>query len=87
MVYNGITFDVQNKAQSNVAGLDPEIMKYVKAKELQFYECNASEINDEWKKCIKSIDDKSRALKKRKTSEMKVTDIFLNYPKGEDVEN
>ena len=65
-------FDVQTRLKSNVAGrgkerLDPEVMGYIKAKVFQFYECNVSEIKDEWKKCIKSIDDKSRALKKKKT--------------------
>ena len=64
--------DVQTRLKSNVAGrgkerLDPEVMGYIKAKVFQFYECNVSEIKDEWKKCIKSIDDKSRALKKKKT--------------------
>ena len=64
-------FDVQTRLKSNVAGrgkerLDPEVMRYIKAKVFQFYECNVSEMKDEWKKCIKSIDDKSRALKKKK---------------------
>ena len=64
-------FDVPTRLRSNVAGrgkerLDPNIMKYVKAKVFEFYECPQSNIEDEWKKCIKSIDDKSRALKKRK---------------------
>ena len=67
-------FDVQTRLKSNVAGcgkerLDPEVMGYgyIKAKVFQFYECNVSEIKDEWKKCIKSMDNKSRALKKKKT--------------------
>ena len=66
-------FDVPTRLKSNVAGrgkerLDPEIMRYIKVKVFEFYECNGSEVEDEWKKCIKSIDDKSRALKRKKTS-------------------
>ena len=66
-------FDVPTRLKSNVAGrgkerLDPGIMQYIKAKVFEFYECNSSQIKDEWKKCIKSIYDKSRALKRKKTS-------------------
>jgi len=65
-------FDVETRLKSNVSGrgkekLDPEIMKYIKAKVFQFYECNPSEIKAEWAKCVVSIDDKSRSLKKRKS--------------------
>lgn len=65
-------FDVPTRLKSNVAGrgkerLDPEIMQYIKSKVFGFYECNGSEVEDEWKKCVKSIDDKSRALKRKKT--------------------
>ena len=63
-------FDAPTRLKSNVTGrgkerLDPQIMQYVKAKVFSFYECNPSEINGEWKKCIKSIDDKSRGLKRK----------------------
>ena len=63
-------FDVQTRLKSNVAGrgkerLDPEIMQYIKAKVFEFYECNASEVKDQWKKCITSIDDKSRGLRRK----------------------
>ena len=63
-------FDVPTRPKSNVTGrgkerLDPEIMQYIKAKDFEFYECLASEVKEEWKKCIKSIDDKSRALKSK----------------------
>ena len=63
-------FDAPTRLKSNVTGrgkerLDPQIMQYVKAKAFSFYECNPSEINGEWKKCIKSIDDKSRGLKRK----------------------
>ena len=63
-------FDALTRLKSNVTGrgkerLDPQIMQYVKAKAFSFYECNSSEINGEWKKCIKSIDDKSRGLKRK----------------------
>ena len=63
-------FDAPTRLKSNVTGrgkerLDPQIMQYVKAKGFAFYECNPSEINGEWKKCIKSIDDKSRGLKRK----------------------
>ena len=65
-------FDIPTRLKSNVSGrgkerLDPEIMKYIKAKVFDFYECNASEIKAEWAKCVTSIDDKSRSLKKRKS--------------------
>lgn len=48
--------------QSNVAGrgkeqLDPEIMQYIKAKVFEYYECNSSEIKEEWAKCIVAIDE------------------------------
>ena len=64
-------FDVETRMRSNVAGrgkekLDPEVMKFVKAKVFEYYECNPSEIKEEWSKCIVSIDEKSRALKKLK---------------------
>ena len=63
-------FDVPTRLKSNVSGrgkerLDPEIMKYVKKKVFEFYECTNSEKKDEWRNCVKSVDDKSRALKKR----------------------
>ena len=63
-------FDAPTRLKSNVTGrgkerLDPQIMQYVKAKAFSFYEYNPSEINGEWKKCIKSIDDKSRGLKRK----------------------
>ena len=63
-------FDAPTRLKSNVTGrgkerLDPQIMQYVKAKAFSFYECNPSEINGEWNKCIKSIDDKSRGLKRK----------------------
>ena len=63
-------FDAPTRLKSNVTGrgkehLDPQIMQYIKAKAFAFYECNPSEIKGEWKKCIKSIDDKSRGLKRK----------------------
>lgn len=64
-------FDIQTRMRSNVAGrgkerLDPEIMKYIKAKCFEYFECPPSEIKNEWSKCVVSIDEKSRALKKLK---------------------
>lgn len=64
-------FDVSTRMRSNVAGrgkekLDPEIMEYVKAKTFEYYECHPSEVKEEWNKCIVSIDEKSRAVKKLK---------------------
>ena len=44
--------------------LDPEIMKCVKAKTFEYYECHPSEVKEEWGKCIVSIDEKSHAIKK-----------------------
>ena len=66
-------FDVPTRMKSNVAGrgkekLDPEIMKYVKAKTFEYYECHPSEVKEEWAKCVVSIDEKSRALKKLKSN-------------------
>lgn len=65
-------FDVETRLKSNVSGrgkekLDPEIIKYVKAKVFEFYECSSLETKTEWAKCVVSIDDKSRSLKKRKS--------------------
>ena len=68
-------FDVPTRMRSNVAGrgkekLDPEIMKYVKAKAFEYYECHPTEVKEEWNKCVVSIDEKSRALKKLKGNKM-----------------
>lgn len=65
-------FDVETRLKSNVSGrgkeqLDPEIIKYVKAKAFEFYECPPSEVKEEWAKCVISIDEKSRSLKKLKS--------------------
>ena len=65
-------FDVETRLRCNVSGrgkekLDADIMKYIQAKVFVFYECNSSEMKAEWAKCITSIDDKSRSLKKRKS--------------------
>ena len=62
---------------SNVAGrgkeqLDPEVMRYIKAKVFEYCECNSSEIKEEWAKCIVSIDEKSRALKRLKKTGQEV---------------
>ena len=65
-------FDVETLLKSNVSGrgkeqLDPEIIKYVKAKAFEYYECSQPEVKKEWAKCIIAIDEKSRSLKKRKS--------------------
>lgn len=67
-------FDVPTRMRSNVSGrgkekLDPDIMAYIKAKVFEYYECNPSEIKNQWAKCVTAIDDKSRALKKSNNSE------------------
>ena len=64
-------FDISTCMRSNVVGrrkekLDPEIIKYVKAKCFKFCECHSSEVKEEWDKCVISIDEKSRAWKKLK---------------------
>jgi len=64
-------FDVPTRMRSNVAGrgkekLDPEIIKYIKTKVFEYYECNPSEIKKEWARCVTAIDEKSRALRKLK---------------------
>ena len=66
-------FDVPTRMRSNVSGrgkekLDPDIMAYIKAKVFEYYECNPSEIKNQWAKCVTAIDDKSRALKRLKLS-------------------
>ena len=48
--------------------IDPEIIAYIKAKAFEYYECNASEVKNQWAKCVTAIDDKSRALKRLKSS-------------------
>ena len=55
-------FDVETCLKSNVSRrgkeqLDPEIIKYVKAKAFEFYECPQSDIKEEWAKCVVSIDE------------------------------
>ena len=64
-------FDVPTRMRSNVAGhgkekLDPEIIKYIKTKVFEYYECNPSEIKKEWARCETAIDENSRALRKLK---------------------
>ena len=66
-------FDVPTRMRSNVSGrgkekLDADIMAYIKAKVFEYYECNPSEIKNIWAKCVTAIDDKSRALKRLKSS-------------------
>ena len=48
---------------SDVAGrgkekLDPEIIKYVKAKCFEFYKCHPLKVKEAWSKCVISIDEK-----------------------------
>ena len=50
-------FDVPTRLRSNVTGrgkerLDPNIIRYIKTRIFEFYECPLSNIDDEWKKCI-----------------------------------
>ena len=66
-------FDVPTRMRSNVSGrgkekLDLEIIAYIKANAFEYYECNASEVKNQWAKCVTGIDDKSRALKRLKSS-------------------
>ena len=66
-------FDMPTRMRSNVSGrgkekLDPEIIAYIKAKAFEYYKCNASEVKNQWAKCVTAIDDKSRALKRLKSS-------------------
>ena len=64
-------FDVPTRMRSNVTSrgkekLDPEIIKYVKEKVFEYYECNPAEVKKEWKRCVTAIDEKSRSLRKLK---------------------
>ena len=66
-------FDVPTRLRSNVNGrgkeqLDPEVMRYIYHKVFEFYECETSKKKDEWRSCIRAIDDKSRGLKKRRAA-------------------
>ena len=43
--------------KSNIPGrgkeqLDPEIMKYIKDRAFELYECSQSDIKEEWAKCV-----------------------------------
>ena len=65
-------FDVETLLKSNVSGrgkeqLDPDVIRYVKAKAFKFYECPEPDVQREWAKCVISIDEKSRSLKKQKS--------------------
>ena len=65
-------FDVETLLKSNVSGrgkeqLDPDVIRYVKAKAFEFYECPEPDVQREWAKCVISIDEKSRSLKKQKS--------------------
>ena len=70
-------FDVPTRMKSNVRGwgkeqLDPEIIKYIKAKCFEYFQLNnPGEEKEAWSACIKAIDDKSRSIKKQK--------MFKNY--------
>ena len=70
-------FDVSTRMKSNVRGwrkeqLDPEIIKYIKAKCFEYFQLNnPGEEKEAWSACIKAIDDKSRSIKKQK--------MFMNY--------
>ena len=64
-------FDEDTRMKSNVRGrgkeqLDKEIIKYIKKKSFEFYPCTDSEVKEEWDKCIISIDESARSLKRQK---------------------
>lgn len=63
-------FDEETLINSNVLGcrkekLDPDIIKYIKRK-CFFYFPSEGDQKEEWDKCIRSINEKSRAIKKRR---------------------
>ena len=66
-------FDEDILMKSNVLGLkkeklDPEIIDYIKEKCFFYFSSEGNseeEREEEWKKCIQSINEKSRAIKKK----------------------
>ena len=63
-------FDESTTLKFNVRGhgkekLDPDVIKYIKAKCFIYYPSDGNP-TDEWEKCIQSIDVKSRAIKRLK---------------------
>lgn len=63
-------FDEETRLKSNVRGrgkdkLDPDIIQYIKAK-CFMYHPSAGNPTAEWERCIKSIDVKSRAIKRKR---------------------
>lgn len=73
-------FDEETLMKSNVLGykkekLDPEIIAYIKEKCFYYFssEDNSEEEREkEWKKCIESIDKKSRDIKKKRKNNLKL---------------
>jgi len=63
-------FDKDTRMKSNVSGrgkemLDPLLVNYAKSVCFQFFPLNGSEkMLEEWSKCVISIDESSRRLKK-----------------------
>ena len=65
-------FDEETLMKSNVRGrrkekLDPEIIKYVKAKSFLYFPTEGNQV-EEWEKCVQSIDAKCKAIKKHRTN-------------------
>lgn len=62
-------FDEETRLKSNVRGrgkekLDPDIIQYIKTKCFTYHPSDGNP-TAEWEKCIKSIDMKSRGIKKQ----------------------
>ena len=65
-------FDKAILVKSNVRGrrkemLDPEIIKFVKTKCFHYFPSEGDQ-EDEWKECVKSIDNKCKAIRKHQTN-------------------
>ena len=63
-------FDEKTLIKSNVLGhrkekLDPDIIKYIKTKCFCYFPLEGDQ-KEEWAKCIRKIDEKSRAIKKKR---------------------
>jgi len=67
-------FDEETLIKSNVLGrrkekLDPEIIQYIKAKCFFYFPSQGSN-KEEWVKCIQNIDDKSRAIRRKRKNKV-----------------
>ena len=67
-------FDKDTLIKSNVLGrrkekLDPEIIQYIETKCFFYFPSQGSH-KEEWVKCIQNIDDKSRAIRRKRKNKV-----------------